>query len=464
MAERLEIHISTDARKAESEVSSLTKTFSVLGNVAATVAKVGLVAAGIGVAALATGLTLVIKEAAEAQEIQAQLNAVLQSTGGIAGVTAEEVNGLAAALQRTTRFSDDMVVSGENILLTFTNIGSNIFPQATQTMLDMSQALGQDLQSSAIQLGKALQDPILGVTALRRVGVNFNESQQELITSLVESGNLLEAQNMILRELQTEFGGSAVAAGQTFAGQLDILKNSAAELAETLGIGLLGILDGPLGTAFTGISNVVNDLSDRFNQFFTNVDAGMSPVQAFRYAFESIIPPGFQGLFNAILDGFRELELVLADPEVQSALREVGSALLEMFNQNMQANITDLTSLIRAFSNTILHSGPAIIAVLNAVADVLKIVNQNFDNLRAGQAVLGLLGVPGFAGGVSGFRGGYAMVGERGPEMVKLPAGSSVYNTTSSPFNNYGHMNFNVNSQATFGSLARQARTAAGPG
>lgn len=462
MAERLEVIVSMEgARKAEGEISRLTKTFSTLGNVAATVAKVGLAAAGVAAVGLAAGLTLVIREAAEAQEIQAQLNAVLESTGGIAGVTAEQVNSLAASLQRTTRFSDDMVVSAENILLTFTNIGSNIFPEATRAVLDMSQALGQDLQSSAIQLGKALQDPILGVTALRRVGVNFNESQQELIASLVESGNLLEAQNMILRELQVEFGGSAIAAGQTFAGQLDILKNSASELAETLGVGLLGLLEGPLGTAFTGITNVVNQLSDRFNQFFANVDAGMSPVQAFRYAFESLIPPGFQGLFNAILDGFRELELVLRDPQVQAALREVGSALLDLVNQTTQANVSNLTSLIRAFSNVILQSGPAIVTILNTIADVLKIVNQNFDNLRAGQQVLGSLGIPGFAGGVSGFRGGFAVVGERGPELLRLPAGSSVYNT-SNPFNNYGHMQFNVNNQATFTSLARQARTAAG--
>lgn len=183
-----------------------------------------------------------VDEAMSAQDIQAQLNAVLQSTNGIAGVTAEKANQLADALSQVTRFDDEAVLSGENLLLTFTNIGSDIFPQATETMLDMSQALGQDLKSSAIQLGKALQDPILGVTALRRVGVNFNEEQQKMIKQLVESGNAAEAQAMILKELQTEFGGSARAAGETLAGQLDILKTALGNVKESIGGALLPVL------------------------------------------------------------------------------------------------------------------------------------------------------------------------------------------------------------------------------
>lgn len=183
-----------------------------------------------------------IQAAQESAEVQAQLNAVLKSTGGVAGVTAEEVNKLAQELQRVTRFSDEQITSGQNLLLTFTKIGKDVFPDATKTMLDMSVALGQDLKSSAVQLGKALNDPILGVTALRRVGVAFTEEQQEMIKSLVESGKLLEAQTFILKELQTEFGGSAEAAGQTFGGQLDILKNRLNDVQETIGVELINAL------------------------------------------------------------------------------------------------------------------------------------------------------------------------------------------------------------------------------
>lgn len=189
------------------------------------------VAAG---AAVAFGVSAV-KSFMESENAAAQLNATLKSTGGVAGVTAKQADDLASSLQKVTKFSDETILGGENLLLTFTKIGKDIFPQATEVMLDMSQALGQDVKSSAIQLGKALQDPILGVTALRRVGVNFSSAQQDVIKKLVETGRAGEAQAMILKELQTEFGGSARAAGETFAGKLEILKNQFDDVKESIG-------------------------------------------------------------------------------------------------------------------------------------------------------------------------------------------------------------------------------------
>jgi hypothetical protein len=103
----------------------------------------------------------------------------------------------------------------------------------------MSTALGTDLKSASIQVGKALQDPILGITALRRVGVNFNEEQQELIKTMVETGDVIGAQKYILQELATEFGGSALAASRTFEGQTIQLKNEIGNLGEAIGDGLL---------------------------------------------------------------------------------------------------------------------------------------------------------------------------------------------------------------------------------
>ncbi len=171
----------------------------------------------------------------ESQQGLAQLNAVLASTGSVAGVTAEQATKLASSLQNVTGFSDEAILAGENLLLTFTNIGKETFPQATETVLDLSRALGQDVKSSAIQVGKALQDPILGVTALRRVGVNFNESAQKTIEAMVDTGHAAEAQKFILAELNKEFGNSARAYGQTLPGQIDILKEKFNDVQEEIG-------------------------------------------------------------------------------------------------------------------------------------------------------------------------------------------------------------------------------------
>jgi hypothetical protein len=139
-------------------------------------------------------------------------------------------------------FSHDAVLQAENLLLTFTSIGKDIFPQATKTVLDMSTALGQDLKSSSIQLGKALQDPVMGVTALRRVGVNFTKSQQEMIGVLVKTGHSLEAQKIILAELANEFGGSALAQTKTFSGQMKMMKNDLDDVKEEIGKAVVPVL------------------------------------------------------------------------------------------------------------------------------------------------------------------------------------------------------------------------------
>jgi len=100
---------------------------------------------------------------------------------------------MADSLQRVTTFDDEAITGAQSLLLTFTKIGRDVFPEATRTVLDMSQALGQDLKSSSIQLGKALNDPITGITSLTRVGVTFTAEQKKLIESLVKTGQVAEA-------------------------------------------------------------------------------------------------------------------------------------------------------------------------------------------------------------------------------------------------------------------------------
>lgn len=186
-------------------------------------------------AAMAAFGVMAVNSFNESEAVGAQLNAVLKSTGGIAGVTADEVNGLASALQKTTRFSDEQIGVAQNMLLTFTKIGKDIFPDTTKAVLDMATAMGTDLKSTSIQVGKALQDPVRGVTALQRVGVRLTDAQKDLVQSLVDVGDVAGAQKIILQELQTEFGGSAEAAGKTFAGQLDIARNALDNIMEQVG-------------------------------------------------------------------------------------------------------------------------------------------------------------------------------------------------------------------------------------
>lgn len=204
----------------------------------ATTAKYGAV---VGFGALAFAVKKSVDNFKESQAISAQTNAVLKSTGGIANVTAKRVDALSASLSMKSGMDDEAITQGQNLLLTFTDIrnevgkGNKIYDQATKTMTDMSVALGQDTKASAIQLGKALNDPVRGVTALRKVGVSFTQAQQDQIKKLQESGDKLGAQKIILRELNKEFGGSAAAYGKTFGGAVDRAKVVVGNLSEELG-------------------------------------------------------------------------------------------------------------------------------------------------------------------------------------------------------------------------------------
>src|SRR3954454_24978141 len=148
----------------------------------------GLLTGALGVGGLTTAIQSSFGEMADSQKVAAQTAAVLKSTKGAANVTAGQVDKLATSLMNKSGVDDEAIKSGENLLLTFTNIrngvGKNnkIFDNATGTLLDMSTALGQDTKSSAIQLGKALNNPIKGITALQRVGVSFTDGQKKQIT------------------------------------------------------------------------------------------------------------------------------------------------------------------------------------------------------------------------------------------------------------------------------------------
>lgn len=194
-------------------------------------------AAGIAAAgAIVVGVAAVSINAARDQiAVDKQLEAVLKSTGGAVGMTADEIRDMASALSQVTNFGDDAIQQGQNMLLTFTKIGKDVFPLATEAMLNMSAAMGTDLKSTAIQLGKALNDPIAGVTALRKVGVSLTEEQEKMIAQFVEVGDMASAQKVVLNELAVEFGGVATAV----ADPLTMIQNRLGDVAEAIGFVLM---------------------------------------------------------------------------------------------------------------------------------------------------------------------------------------------------------------------------------
>jgi hypothetical protein len=225
--------LSDDVQAIDKSLGGLTKSASDMSR------KMGVAFTAMG-GALVGALGLTIQASAESEQAQAQLAAVLTSTSAAAGLTADELNKMSEALSRQTTFDDEAITGAQSLLLTFTKIGKEVFPEAIKTILDMSQALDNDLKTSTTQLGKALNDPIAGVSALTKVGVTFTLEQKKQIKTMVESNNIMGAQKIILAELATEFGGSATAAAGTLTGQFTQLKNEFGNLLEEIGNALTG--------------------------------------------------------------------------------------------------------------------------------------------------------------------------------------------------------------------------------
>lgn len=185
---------------------------------------------------------------------EAQLRASLKSTAGVAGKTFEEVTKSAAELQKVTLFGDEEIIKAQSVLLTFTNITGKSFDEATEAVLNLSTKFDQDLKSSAVQLGKALNDPILGITALSRTGIQFSNEQRDSIKRLVEAGQMQAAQQIIIAELNMQMGNSAREAAQTGMGPWQQMQMMFGDFKEQIGAVALSLLK-DLRPTFEGILN-----------------------------------------------------------------------------------------------------------------------------------------------------------------------------------------------------------------
>ena len=225
-----------------------TRQMGIFGQATATALGIGLSrAVGAGVRTISGAITGGVAALNELESVTVATNTVIDSTKGIAGQTAQGIRDLSEEYETLNANMDDKVIqSGANMLLTFTNIREKAFEPALEAALNMNEAMGggpEGLQSTIIQVGKALNDPIKGVTALRRVGVQLSEQQEDQIKTLVEQNDLYGAQQVILGELTTQFGGRFAAAGKTADGRMAAFSDRVEDLQKALAGPLIPAID-----------------------------------------------------------------------------------------------------------------------------------------------------------------------------------------------------------------------------
>lgn len=314
--------------------------FDVLGEIASgalrRIGEAAINAVGSGLSMIGGFFTDSIKEATEFQNVFAQTESVVASTGMAAGLTAEEMAGLASDLSAASGmslFSDDAILSATNVLATFKEIKGVKFEEATSAILDMSQAMGMDLQAATIQVGKALNDPIAGIGALSRVGVQFTADQKAMIEGMVEAGDVAGAQALILDELNSQFGGSAAAAVNTYAGQMTVLSEQFNDVKQGVGEALLPILSELGRFAVAYVVPAVQEMAASFTTWLDSVDwVGLMSLfeSVFAGISDAITSVDWNGVFGAIGDAIGYV--METSSKLQSGFNDVMAAIMGQVN------------------------------------------------------------------------------------------------------------------------------------
>ena len=251
---------------------------------------IGLAASLAGVALATFSLDKFIAETKGAQQEQAQLEAVLRSTGEAAGWSAERLNMMGEALASKSVFSGGDITQAQTRLLSYTGIVGEQFPRAMQNAIDMAQRMGMDIKSSAETIGRALDIPSEGLTALQRQGFRFSEAQKELVEQLEATGRAGEAQGIILDALEASYGGAAFAARDTLGGSLSALENSINDLmtgGDGSVTGLRTAVDF-LTESVGNASTVINALSASSESAAADLGALATVQEGLAIAFETV--------------------------------------------------------------------------------------------------------------------------------------------------------------------------------
>lgn len=376
-----------------------------------------LVPAGAALLGLGLAAKAGFGEFVDAQKVTAQTEAVLKSTGGVANVTANDIGTLSESLMRKSGIDDEAIASGANMLLTFTKVrnevgkGNDVFNQATTAALDMSVAMGTDMKSSSMLVGKALNDPIKGMTALSRAGIQFTEGQKKAIKAMVASGNTMGAQKMILKELKTQFGGSAEAAGTTLSGQLNIARETFLNLAGSIVGAAL-----PAFTAFAGILNRAASFLSKHEtatKVLLGVIGGLAAAVVVAnaalklHAAAVIVAAAAKKVATGATKAYAAAQWLLnaamrANPLgiVITALVAIAAAIVvayknsETFRRIVDASFKAVLSVVTTVWNWIKGNWPLLLAILTGpIGIAVTLIIKNFDKIKpvvnAVKAVIG---------------------------------------------------------------------------
>jgi hypothetical protein len=391
-----------------------------LGKSAKRLAKIGAAAfAAVGAGAVVMGKQL-LDAGERAATSNARIEQITKSMGQFEGATDQVTDRLVTLAEKTAKLvgvDQNLIKEGQALLLTFKSVSADadtvggVFDRATKAAIDLAAAGFGSVTTNSIQLGKALEDPVKGLAALGKSGVTFTKEQKELIKTLVETGRVSEAQEIILKAVETQVGGTAEAT----ANASDRMKVAFSQLQESLGERLLPVFE-KFATFF------VDTLIPRMEEIYNK--AAPYVLDAFRrvsYFITNTAIPAFRALAEYV-----KINILPTVQSITTRLIDLGKTIMEIIGPTLKNVLVGAFKAVAIAAPIILKVLDKILAALQGIADAaafaIDMLNK-INPLKAVKSVGGFLGglIPGLAEGGIVTKPTIAMIGEGGQSEAVIP-------------------------------------------
>ena len=341
------------------------------------------------------------EDAQKLEEQMGTLEAVIKSTGEAAGLTADDIVQMSKRLDEQTLGSAESFRTAATSLLTFKSVSHDAFETTLSLAQDLASAGFGTLETNAIQLGKALEDPVKGLNSLSRSGVTFAASERELIKTLVETGQQAKAQGIILEALANQVGGAGAGAGGGLSGAIDLVGKRMTDFKEKLGKGMIAPLTQVngvvadfiqrlndsggvqafgerIGTAFLSAAQFAQSLFSKINEVYSTLNnAGV--IAEFKARFSGAIT-SVKDLVGQLAQSYTALYSTLADASANTTFAEAFSSVLINTINSVTLFVTAFTtglSIIETAFHTLLGIGQSFFSSISqSVADFEALMSR----------------------------------------------------------------------------------------
>ena len=228
-----------------------------------------------------------IQAYAEEEEATARLNAALDATGHSTEGVKQKYADLAESFQKTTRYSDDAIISAEAVLTTIGKVGPEQMELALTAVTNLASGMKIDLGQAATLVAKGF--------------ASGGENLGKLKTVMGETSKDIKSSTDLLNALNQQFAGQAEADVKTYAGSMENLNNKLENTKGIVGEQLIGALRSML-EVFQSLPAPVQTLSVGI----VAIGTALAPVLVSLASLVSIlsapaIGAGLIGAFEAIL-------------------------------------------------------------------------------------------------------------------------------------------------------------------